>query len=57
MQESDRCVSFLKRHTYATRLSEDKNPCSWDEICFKETLRWNEKKQTFSLQGRVKAPC
>ena len=35
MQESDRCVSFLKRHTYATRLSEDKNPCSWDETCFK----------------------
>ena len=35
MQESDRYVSFLKRHTYATRLSKDKNPCLWDETCFK----------------------
>ena len=44
MQESDRCVSFLKRHTNATRLSEDKNPCTWDETCFKRDseVEWEE---------------
>ena len=32
-------------------------PARETKLALKETLKWNAKKQTFSPQGRVRAPC
>lgn len=57
MQESDQCVSFLKRHTLRLAYPKTRIPAREMKLALKETMKWNAKKQTFSPQGRVRAPC